>query len=188
MAVVYIPDLEKALTDFDEAKAHLASIGIGYERWDTSHISSETPAEEILESYAKEIDILKQQGGYVTADVVDVFPTTPNLDVMLNKFNREHTHSEDEVRFFLEGNGLFFVRPLNGAPVVRIEVGKGDLLRVPAGTTHWFDACENKRFRAIRLFQDPSGWTPYYTDTGVDKNYMPVCFGLQFIPSALQSI
>ena len=188
MAVVHIPDLNKAISTADEAKAYLASIGIGFECWDTSHVSSETPAEQILESYAEQINILKAQGGYVTADVIDVYPTTPNLEGMLNKFNKEHTHTEDEVRFFLEGSGLFFVRPSNGSPVVRIEVGKGDLLRVPAGTTHWFDACETRRFRAIRLFQDPSGWTPYYTESGVDKNYMPVCFGLNFIPSALQSL
>ena len=187
MAVVHIPDLNKAITDFAEAREYLASINIGYECWDTTRVSSETPAGQILESYASEINVLKEQGGYVTADVIDVFPTTPNLDVLLNKFNKEHTHTEDEVRFFLEGTGLFFVRPEHGH-VTRIEVHKGDLLRVPAGTTHWFDACENRRFRAIRLFQDPTGWTPYYTESGVDKNYMPVCFGLNFIPSALQGL
>jgi 1,2-dihydroxy-3-keto-5-methylthiopentene dioxygenase len=106
---------------------------------------------------------------------------------MLNKFNREHVHTEDEVRFFIEGRGLFFIRPKVGN-VTRIEVEKGDLLRVPAGTTHWFDACEERRFRAIRLFQDPSGWTPYYTDTSVDRNYMPVCFGLEFLPTSLKQL
>jgi 1,2-dihydroxy-3-keto-5-methylthiopentene dioxygenase len=187
MAVVHIPDLEQVITDFDKAKKYLASINIGYERWDTANLSNEMSAEEILESYAAEITELKEQGGYVTADVVDVFPTTPNIEIMLNKFNREHVHTEDEVRFFIEGRGLFFIRPKVGN-VTRIEVEKGDLLRVPAGTTHWFDACEERRFRAIRLFQDPSGWTPYYTDTSVDRNYMPVCFGLEFLPTSLKQL
>ena len=72
--------------------------------------------------------------------------------------------------------------------VVALEVEAGDLARVPAGTWHWFDLCQDKRIRAIRLFQDPTGWTPHYTESGVDESYMPVCFGLTFIPAQLQSL
>ena len=46
---------------------------------------------------------LKRRGGYVTADVIDVSPETLNLEVMLAKFNREHGHDEDEVRFIIRG-------------------------------------------------------------------------------------
>ena len=58
-----------------------------------------------------------------------------------------------------------------------IEVEAGDLIRVPRGTHHWFDLCGDRRIRAIRLFQDPSGWTPHYTDSGIDRDFQPVCFG-----------
>ena len=34
----------------------------------------------------------------------------------------------------------------------------------------------------IRLFQDPSGWTPHYTDSGVSRGYEPVCLGPAYIP------
>ena len=64
-----------------------------------------------------------------------------------------------------------------------IEVVPGDLIRVPRGTHHWFDLCSEKDIRAIRLFQDASGWTPRYTDTGVDARYEPVCLGPSYIPS-----
>jgi 1,2-dihydroxy-3-keto-5-methylthiopentene dioxygenase len=112
----------------------------------------------------------------VTADVIDVGPETPNLDTMLARFNREHWHDEDEVRFIIEGRGLFHIHPSNG-PVFAIEVEAGDLVRVPRGTHHWFDLCADRRIRAIRLFQDPSGWTPHYTGSGIDMGFQPVCFG-----------
>ena len=105
---------------------------------------------------AREIDALKARGGYVTADVIDVKPDTPNLDMMLAKFSREHWHDEDEVRFIIEGRGLFHVHPEQG-DVFAIEVEAGDLIRVPRGTHHWFDLCADRRIRAIRLFQDTLG-------------------------------
>ena len=75
---------------------------------------------------------------------------------MLARFTREHWHDEDEVRFIIEGRGLFHVHPADG-PVFAIEVEAGDLIRVPRGTHHWFDLCADRRIRAIRLFQDPVG-------------------------------
>jgi enolase-phosphatase E1 len=55
------------------------------------------------------------------------------------------------------------------------------LIRVPRGTRHWFDLCAERRIRAIRLFQDPSGWTPHYTGTGTDQRYQPVCLGPAYL-------
>jgi 1,2-dihydroxy-3-keto-5-methylthiopentene dioxygenase len=110
-----------------------------------------------------------------------VFPDTPGLDAMLNRFNSEHWHDEDEVRFIIEGRGVFHVHPPDEA-VFAIEVGAGDLIRVPKGTHHWFDLCADRRIRAIRLFQDPAGWAPHYTKTGVDQNFQPLCFGPAYIP------
>jgi 1,2-dihydroxy-3-keto-5-methylthiopentene dioxygenase len=100
---------------------------------------------------------------------------------MLAKFRREHWHDEDEVRFIIEGRGIFHIHPLQG-PVLALEVAPGDLIRVPRGTWHWFDLCGDKRIRAIRLFQDPSGWAPRYTESGVDAGYEPVCWGPSHIP------
>jgi 1,2-dihydroxy-3-keto-5-methylthiopentene dioxygenase len=188
MAKLRIPDEKWESDDFAVVKDRLASLGIGYERWDTSRdLSDSVPAEAILESYAAEISALNESGGYKTADVIDVRPETPNLQTMLDKFNREHWHDEDEVRFIIEGHGIFHINPKT-SPVVAIEVGKGDLLRVPAGTLHWFDLCGDRRIRAIRLFQDMSGWTPRYSESGVDSGYMPVCFGFTFIPPQLQKL
>jgi 1,2-dihydroxy-3-keto-5-methylthiopentene dioxygenase len=182
MATLRIPDENRTITEAGAVRDYLAGMGIDYERWEASRpVSPGAPQEEILAAYSAEIDRLKAQGGYVTADVIDVNAQTPNLEAMLNKFNSEHWHDEDEVRFIIEGRGLFHIHPQQGA-VVAIEVEAGDLIRVPRGTWHWFDLCADRRIRAIRLFQDASGWTPRYTQSGVDRNYMPVCLGPAFIP------
>jgi len=183
MAVVRFPDEGRTVTGEAAVRETLGRVGIDYERWQPSHpVPAGAPAEAVLAAYAAEIDRLKAAGGYVTADVIDVSPQTPNLDAMLAKFRKEHWHDEDEVRFILRCRGVFHIHPKD-APVMAIEVGPGDLIRVPRGTHHWFDLCSERDIRAIRLFQDVSGWTPRYTDTGMDARYEPVCLGPSYIPA-----
>jgi 1,2-dihydroxy-3-keto-5-methylthiopentene dioxygenase len=182
MAVVFVPDKKLTLRDAGEITAYLGGIGIDYERWEASReVSPDATEAEILDAYSAEIDKLKAKGGYVTADVINIVPTTPNLDEMLNKFNKEHWHDEDEVRFIVKGHGLFHIAP-PGGDVVSVEMEAGDLIRVPKGTRHWFNLCGDRTVRAIRLFQDISGWAPYYSESGVDVNYQPLCFGANYIP------
>ena len=182
MALLRIPGENRTIEGADAVAAYLAPHGIEFERWTgAARAGSAATAEEILAAYAHKIDELKARGGYVTADVIDVRPDTPGLDGMLAKFNSEHWHDEDEVRFIVEGRGLFHIHPPAG-PVFAIEVEPGDLIRVPRGTHHWFDLCADRRIRAIRLFQDPSGWTPQYTLSGVDRGFQPLCFGPAYIP------
>ncbi|MGH9982090.1 MAG: hypothetical protein ACRD6U_11115 [Nitrososphaeraceae archaeon] len=103
-------------------------MGIDYERWEpVPAISPDLPPEQILTIYEKQINELKKRGGYITAYVIDVNPNTPDLDAMLAKFNVEHSHNEDEVRYIVSGRGLFHIHPDNG-PVVTIEVEQGDLI------------------------------------------------------------
>lgn len=182
MAVLRIPDEQRSLSKHDEVRDYLQGIGIEYEHWENpADLPENAKADEVLAAYAAQIEELKRRGGYVTADVIDVNASTPGLDAMLAKFNIEHTHDEDEVRYIIAGRGLFHIHPPQG-PVVAIEVGAGDLMRVPRGTLHWFDLCGDRQIRAIRLFQDKSGWTPHYTGSGVDQNYEPVCWGPRYIP------
>jgi 1,2-dihydroxy-3-keto-5-methylthiopentene dioxygenase len=179
MAVVRIPGEEKTLHDEQSIRAELQTLGVDYERWDLSRVPDDSPAEAVLVAYAAEIEEMKRLGGYTTADVIDVTPDSPGLETMLARFDKEHTHSEDEVRFILAGRGIFFLR--QGEKVLSVEVGPGDLLRVPRGTTHWFTLCEDRRIRAIRWFQDTTGWTPHYTRSGVDAGYQPLCFGPAYL-------
>jgi len=179
MAVLRFPPNDRVIEDEAEIRVSLAALGIDYERWDLSRVGADASADAVLNAYAVEIERMKQRGGYVTADVIDVYPETPGLDAMLARFDKEHTHSEDEVRFILAGRGIFFLHL--GDEVVSVEVGPGDMLRVPCGTTHWFTLCEDRRIRTIRWFQDTTGWTPNYTGTGVDADYQPLCFGPTYL-------
>jgi 1,2-dihydroxy-3-keto-5-methylthiopentene dioxygenase len=177
MAVLTIPDEGKRIEDAAEIAARMSLCGIAFEQWEANEaVSEDAPAEEILRAYSRQIEKLKAEGGYVTADVIDVNPQTPGLDGMLAKFNREHWHDEDEVRFIVGGRGLFHIH-VQDNPVMAIEVEPGDLIRVPRGTLHWFDLCSDRRIRAIRLFQDTAGWTPHYSESGAEQNFQPLCFG-----------
>jgi 1,2-dihydroxy-3-keto-5-methylthiopentene dioxygenase len=184
MARIRIQDENRELTDVAEIREFLRPFGIWYEQWDVAgRIGSEATNEEILAAYAPEIERLKKAGGFVTADVINVSPATPGLDGMLAKFSKEHTHSEDEVRFTVKGSGVFHIHPAGG-PVFAIQVEAGDLINVPQGTQHWFDLCSDKTIRCIRLFQDISGWTPHYIEQGVHERYTPVCLGPAYVGTA----
>jgi len=176
MATVRIPAKSVLLREQSEITAALAAIGIDYKRWPLDRVGVDADAESVLTAYAAEIDLMKTQGGYTTADVIDVDPETPGLDAMLTRFSTEHIHDEDEVRFIIAGRGIFHIHPLDG-DVVSIEVEAGDMIRVPRGTRHWFNLCSDRRIRAIRWFQDKSGWTPHYTLSGMDAKFEPLCFG-----------
>jgi 1,2-dihydroxy-3-keto-5-methylthiopentene dioxygenase len=181
MAQVRIPERQEIIGEREAVAGFLAQYGITYERWESTRtVPAEASADAVLATYRDKVDELRQRGGYTTADVIDVTAATPNLDTMLAKFSREHWHDEDEVRFIVEGRGLFHISP-PGGPVFAIEVEAGDLISVPRGTRHWFDLCAERRIRAIRLFQDASGWTPHYTDSGIDAGFQPVCFGPSFV-------
>lgn len=181
MAVLQIPDEHRAIKDRTAITDYLAKIGIDYEVWEPSQpLSADASQEDILRAYSADIGKLKARGGYVTADVINVNPQTPGLDAMLAKFCREHIHTEDEVRFVVQGRGIFHINPKT-SPVVGIEVEPGDLIRVPGGTLHWFNLCSDKQIRCIRLFLDPAGWAPEYSESGVDHKFEPACLGRSYV-------
>ncbi len=182
MATVHIPDENRTLSEPGEINEFLAPHGIHYENWDVAgRIGPDATSEEILAAYAPEIERLKAEGGYVTADVINVTPETPGLDEMLARFDKEHTHSEDEVRFTVKGKGVFHIHPPSG-PVFSITVESGDLINVPRGTRHWFNLCDTRTIRCIRLFEDMSGWTPHYEEHSRHGDYEPLCMGPQYFP------
>lgn len=181
MATLTIRDEDRTLTDANEIGEFLSQFGIWYRRFEGSDdLSEDATSEEILAAYEAPINKLKEEGGYVTADVINITPEIPNLEVMLAKFDKEHWHDEDEVRFIVKGSGLFHINPTDG-PVFSLTVVKGDMINVPRGTHHWFHLCDTRTIRAIRLFQSKAGWTPHYTSTQVDEQYIPMCFGPQFV-------
>ncbi len=139
----------------------LASQGVRFEQWPTRELPASATQEQILEAYADEVERLKQECGFQTADVVSLTANHPDKDAFRQKFLDEHTHSEDEVRFFVRGQGLFYLH--FGDQVYALMCEKNDLISVPDGTRHWFDMGPEPEFTCIRLFSNPEGWVASFT-------------------------
>ncbi len=181
MARVHIQDEDREIRDPAEITDFLKPFGIDYEQWDVAgRIGADATNEQILDAYSPEIERLKEAHGFVTADVINVSPATPGLDDMLAKFDKEHLHTEDEVRFTVQGSGVFHINPQSEA-VFSITVESGDLISVPKGTHHWFNLCGDKTIRCIRLFEDVAGWTPHYMEQPVHEQYSPLCMGPSYL-------
>lgn len=153
----------------DAVAPTLRDHGFIFEQWDISKYSpGDVPPgvdeqSHILDVFADEVQALKAARGYATADVIALTPETPNLDAICAKFDKEHTHSEDEVRFVVAGRGVFSVRG-NDGELYDVELHPGDLLCVPEGTRHYFTLCEDRTIQCIRLFTDPGGWVAEYVE------------------------
>lgn len=149
------------LEDAESIKAELESRGIRFERWATRPLPADASPDRILELYAEEVEKLKRENGFKSADVISLAPDNPQKDVLRQKFLDEHRHSEDEVRFFVRGQGLFYLHL--GDEVLAVMCRQNDLISVPNGTPHWFDMGPEPEFTAIRLFTNTEGWIANFT-------------------------
>lgn len=162
---------EKLLVTEDAARiaAELAAIGVRFERWPRAELPADADAETILAAYRPQLDAFLASTGAGTADVIKLTPDHPMKEAMRAKFLAEHTHTEDEVRFFHSGTGNFVLH-VDGK-VFDAHCGPGDLISVPANHRHWFDAGERPDFAVVRVFTDSSGWTPHYTGSDIAARF-----------------
>lgn len=169
MAIVTRQSTGESIRDPQEIRSLLKKHGLVYEYWNIDKLAQhpqpadQSPQEHILHVFAQEIDTLCQTRGYQSADVIALTPETENLDALLAKFDKEHIHTEDEVRFVVSGRGIFAIRGVDGE-LYDVEVHPGDLLVVPEGTKHYFTLCEDRQIQCIRLFTDKAGWVAHYVE------------------------
>jgi 1,2-dihydroxy-3-keto-5-methylthiopentene dioxygenase len=151
------------------ASEKLRALGLFHEVWPLQEptprycddpAEAEAERQACLAQYADALDRLSAARGYRTRDVIQLWPATPGLEAMLANFQREHHHTEDEVRFIVDGEGVFTV--FREGRRYDIVVAAGDVLAVPAGTRHWFTLTDRRTVTAVRLFTDPSGWVAIY--------------------------
>ncbi|CAM4301173.1 1,2-dihydroxy-3-keto-5-methylthiopentene dioxygenase [Pseudoalteromonas maricaloris] len=148
----------------------LAEQGVRFEQWQANtDITAEMSQDDIINAYQSDIERLKAQGGYQTVDVISLAKGNPSASELRQKFLFEHTHSEDEVRFFVKGQGLFCLH-LNDR-VYQVLCQQGDLISVPENTPHWFDMGSDPEFTAIRLFNNQEGWVAKSTDSEIAKQF-----------------
>lgn len=123
-------------------------------------LSWSVPSDE--DGRAAMIEAVKREHGYVDEDFVELGPSTPNLEAICARFDKEHYHTEDEVRFVVEGEGIFDVRDDGDERWIRIEVSRGDMIVIPANRYHRFTLTDLRQIRCMRLFANHDGWAPLY--------------------------
>lgn len=147
----------------------LRPIGVRFERWDSAvALPEDAVPDTVLEAYRPHLDAL-MAGKAGSADVIRLTPDNPAGPAMRQKFLAEHIHTEDEVRFFVQGGGSFVMHA--GGKVYDAHCTAGDLISVPAGMPHWFDAGLVPSFTALRVFTDTTGWVPHYTGDTVSERF-----------------
>ncbi|MCZ4059191.1 acireductone dioxygenase [Pantoea sp. LMR881] len=157
-------------TDADAIGERLQAKGVRFERWEADRDLGDNPdAETVINAYQHAIDRLVAEKGYQSWDVISMRADHPQKAVLREKFLSEHTHGEDEVRFFVEGAGLFCLH-LDGE-ILQILCEKNDLISVPAGTPHWFDMGSAPNFTAIRIFDNQEGWIANFTGDKIADAY-----------------
>ncbi|MCZ8237134.1 MAG: cupin domain-containing protein [Leptospiraceae bacterium] len=169
MAEIFTSKSQETISKPDEVRNFLKHRGIEYRFWD-AHAQSkpllskdslnDEQKEELLLSFENRFEELKSEYSYKSRDMIVLNPEIPGLDAMLAKFDKWHYHTDDEVRYIIDGSGIFGFH-IQGEKF-EVKVSQNDFISVPANTNHWFKLDENKKIKAIRYFQDMSGWTPVY--------------------------
>lgn len=164
------PQRAEIVKDYDTICSTLGRLGVIYERWETDcAFSPQADQETILGAYRSQIERLKTRYGFETADVISVTADHPQKEELRAKFLNEHVHADFEVRFFVEGQGLFYLHPDDHVYVVLCQ--QGDLISVPAGVKHWFDMGEAPHLKCIRLFTTPAGWVAQFTGDEISTRF-----------------
>jgi len=164
------PVPELLTSDLELITRELEQRGIGFERWPAqAELAHDADQQQILRAYDSEIARVQRGGGYATVDAIRMTPNHPDRVTLRQKFLAEHTHSEDEVRFFVEGRGLFCLHIGNN--VLQLVCEQNDWISVPAGTRHWFDMGATPQFCALRFFNNSEGWVADFTGDPIAASY-----------------
>lgn len=163
----------QTLENLAEIQKELTPLNVELKHWPTnpevqklldSASLNDDEKEQVAKAHDKYFNELKASAGYQTRDLIVLHKDIPALDDLLAKFAGCHTHDDDEVRYIVDGEGIFgFVRPDGSQVALTIQAGK--YINVPANTEHWFVLTDEKRIKALRYFTSTDGWTPHYTET-----------------------
>ncbi|YCA44559.1 cupin domain-containing protein [Bacillus sp. JZ8] len=173
MANIRLHKTNERIENQEKVAGFLQSQEVIYENWDISKLPlhlqenyrlKEEEKEEILAIFKEEIADISARRGYKAQDVISLSDATPNLDELLNNFQREHHHTDDEVRFIVSGHGIFVIQGKDGH-FFDVELEPGDLISVPENIQHYFTLMDDRKVVAIRIFVTTEGWVPIYADT-----------------------
>lgn len=160
---------------------HLGALGVTYELLDAQAAAGGAPAlaatatsDEVLAAHRSLVDALVAEHGYTLVDVAQIHPRDDDewrtmAATARGKFLAEHTHDEEEIRYFAHGSGVFYLHI--GDRVAAVLCTAGDLINVPALTTHWFDMGTSPDFTAIRFFRTDDGWVGSFTGSDIATRF-----------------
>jgi 1,2-dihydroxy-3-keto-5-methylthiopentene dioxygenase len=164
-------------TELSDIRQKLAPLSIELSHWPIEKtekvgalLQADTLSDQQKEDLLKELDnrFLEQKAkyGYQTRDLVVLHAQVPKLEEMLKIFDKCHKHSDDEVRYIVDGSGIFgFCMPDGSQALLTVEAE--EYIRVPADTEHWFVLDNKRRIKAVRYFTSKEGWVAHYTGTPV---------------------
>ena len=170
MAYITFESTDRIIEDQQQVEAFLSQNEVIYEKWDITKLPahlqenynlSDDQKQEILDVFKEEIADISARRHYQAADVISLSPSTPNLDELLVNFQREHHHTDDEVRFIVSGHGVFVIQSADGE-FFKVNLNPGDLISVPEHTRHYFTLAEDRQTVAVRIFVTTEGWVPVY--------------------------
>lgn len=170
--IIYSEDVQRQLQtrDAQQITQQLQTIGVRFEQWQPdAPVHAGDSQEAILAAYRNDVDRIVRDNGFVSVDVISIDSDNPNKDALRQKFLSEHIHTEYEVRFFVDGCGLFYLHV--GDKVYSVLCEKGDYISVPANTTHWFDLGPEPQLAAIRFFNNPDGWVAQYSGNPIAEKF-----------------
>lgn len=161
-------------SDKDAIAQELRKINVRYEYREPLEAPSGSSADEIMEIFSDIIAEFGKNENYTTVDIAQLHPSdSPEARELAAaaraKFLNEHTHDDDEVRYFVQGSGIFYLH-IDGK-VHAVLCTAGDLLDVPANTTHWFDMGTRPDFTAVRFFKVDDGWIGDFTGSDISSRF-----------------
>lgn len=164
------PQQAETLHDQIAIENKLAQVGVLLEKWQANQpLADNATQDDVIAAYQASIDELKKKYAFQSVDVVSLRPDHPQKAEFRQKFLAEHTHDDFEIRFFVDGCGLFYLHMENKVYMILCEAG--DLISVPANTTHWFDMGENPSFKCIRFFTTENGWEGQFTGSPIAERF-----------------
>jgi 1,2-dihydroxy-3-keto-5-methylthiopentene dioxygenase len=161
--------------DREAIAAELATVGVTYKAYTpVAGVSETASSDEVITAHQSLVDALIAEHGYTLVDVAQIHPVDSDewratATGARAKFLNEHTHDEEEIRYFSSGSGVFYLH-MNGR-VLAMLCTAGDLISVPEMTTHWFDMGTTPDFTAIRFFRTDDGWVGTFTGSEISSQF-----------------
>lgn len=155
----------KLLTHAEDIASTLAVIGVQFSQIPVQQpVTAGTASDEVLTTIRVQVDQLMTAHGYASVEVLSLCDERGEGSELARGLRHEQVCQPAHLHYYLAGRGLLALH--SGEYVYSLLCEKGDLLLLPAGTAHWFDAGEHPRFAMLRLFESPQvpGFVPVEGD------------------------